>query len=197
MSEPPSHNLLTVKETAYDLRITTRRVYYLVRRGQIPAIKIGGTLRIKKYSLDQAILRQDKQGRSTVLVVDDDPDVQELFRIYFKKIRFGGVIVDTAKAAITILRKQKFDLMFLNLQLPETPGDQVYKRAKQIDANLNVIVITGSLDREVLHRILKVSPVTVLKKPLNVDELNQTATILGHNLARICGRVWIMTSHCA
>jgi CheY-like chemotaxis protein len=31
------------------------------------------------------------------------------------------------------LRKQKFDLMFLDLQLPDAPGDQVYKTAKQID----------------------------------------------------------------
>ena len=32
--------------------------------------------------------------------------------------------------------------MFLDLQLPDAPGDQVYKTAKQIDPDLNVIVIT-------------------------------------------------------
>jgi CheY-like chemotaxis protein len=104
-----------------------------VERGKIPPIKIGGTFKIKKYSLDQAIFRQNKESRPTVLAVDDDPDVQGLFRIFLKKIGFRGVVVATAKADITSLRKQKFYLMFVDLQLPEAPRDQIYESAMQID----------------------------------------------------------------
>jgi excisionase family DNA binding protein len=185
VSETPNHNLLTVKETAEYLRIPLPTVYYLVQRGQIPAIQIGGRWRIKKSSLDRDILRQDKQGQPTVLVVDDDPGLQELFKTFLKKIGFSRVVVGTAKEAISSLRKQKFDLMFLDLQLPDAPGDQVYKTAKQIDPDLNVIVITGYPDSEVLDRILQISPVTVLKKPLKIDQLNQTVKILGHTTARV------------
>ena len=185
VSETPNHNLLTVKETAEYLRIPLPTVYYLVQRGQIPAIQIGGRWRIKKSSLDRDILRQDKQGQPTVLVVDDDPGLQELFKAFFKKIGFSRVVVGTAKDAIASLRKQKFDLMFLDLQLPDAPGDQVYKTAKQIDPELNVIVITGYPDSEVLDRILQVSPVTVLKKPLKIEQLNQTVKILGHSNSRV------------
>jgi excisionase family DNA binding protein len=185
VSETPSHNLLTVKETAEYLRIPIPTVYYLVQRGQIPAIQIGGRWRIKKASLDRDILRQDKQGQPTVLVVDDDPDLQELFKSFLKKIGFSRVVVGTAKDAISSLRKQKFDLMFLDLQLPDAPGDQVYKTAKQIDPDLNVIVITGYPDSEMLDRILQISPVTVLKKPLKIEQLNQTVKILGHSTARV------------
>jgi len=184
MSETPSHNLLTVKETAEYLRIPLPTVYYLVQRGQIPAIQIGGRWRIKKSALDRDILRQDKQGQPTVLVVDDDADLQELFKAFLKKIGFSRVVVGTAKVAISSLRKQKFDLMFLDLQLPDAPGDQVYKTAKQIDPDLNVIVITGYPDSEMLDRILQISPVTVLKKPLKIEQLNQTVKILGHSIAR-------------
>ena len=185
MSKTPSHNLLTVKETAEYLRIPLPTVYYLVQRGQIPAIQIGGRWRIKKSALDRDILRQDKQGQPTVLVVDDDPDLQELFKAFLKKIGFSRVVVGTAKDAISSLRKQKFDLMFLDLQLPDAPGDQVYKTAKQIDPDLNVIVITGYPDSEMLDRILQISPVTVLKKPLKIEQLNQTVKILGHSTARV------------
>ena len=185
MSEAPVHNLLTVKETAEYLRIPLPTVYYLVQRGQIPAIQIGGRWRIKKSSLDRDILRQDKQGQPTVLVVDDDPDLQELFKAFLKKIGFSRVVVGTAKDAIHSLRKQKFDLMFLDLQLPDAPGDQVYKTAKQIDPDLNVIVITGYPDSEMLDRILQISPVTVMKKPLKVEQLNQTVKILGHTSSKV------------
>jgi excisionase family DNA binding protein len=180
VSEPSIHNLLTVKETAEYLRIPLPTVYYLVHCGKIPAIQIGGRWRIKKSSLDRDILRQDKQGQPTVLVVDDDPALQELFRTFLKKIGFSRVVVGTAKEAIRSLRKQKFDLMFLDLQLPDAPGDQVFATAKLIDPDLNVIVITGYPDSEILNRILQVSPVTVLKKPLKIEQLNQTVKILGH-----------------
>jgi len=181
VSETPIHNLLTVKETAEYLRIPLPTVYYLVQHGKIPAIQIGGRWRIKKSALDRDILRQDKQGRPTALVVDDDAGLQDLFRTFLKQIGFSRVVVGTAKEAIKSLRKQKFDLMFLDLQLPDAPGDQVYQTAKQIDPDLNVIVITGYPDSEILDRILQVSPVTVLKKPLKIEQLYQTVKILGHN----------------
>ena len=181
MSEIPIHNLLTVKETAEYLRIPLPTVYYLVQRGKIPGIQIGGRWRIKKSSLDRDILRQDKQGQPTVLVVDDDPGLRDLFRTFLKKIGFSRVVVGTAKEAIKSLRKQKFDLMFLDLKLPNAPGDQLFQTAKQIDPDLNVIVVTGYPDSEILDRILQISPVTVLKKPLKVEQLNQAVKILVHN----------------
>ena len=72
------------------------------------------------------------QGQPTVLVVDDDPDVQELFKSFLKKFGFSRVVVGTAKDAIASLRKQKFDLMFLDLQLPDAPGDQVYETRQTV-----------------------------------------------------------------
>ena len=107
MSEAPIHNLLTVKETAEYLRIPRPTVYYLVQRGQIPAIQIGGRWRIKKSSLDRDILREDKQGQPTVLVVDDDLSIQELFKTFLKKIGFSRVVVGTAKDAIQQFAKTK------------------------------------------------------------------------------------------
>jgi excisionase family DNA binding protein len=185
MSENPIHNLLTVKETAAYLRIPVPTVYHLAQRGQLPAIQIGGRWRIKKTALDQDILHQDKKGQPTVLVVDDDLGIQELFKTFLKATGFSRVVVGTAGEAIIRLGKQKFDLMFLDLQLPDAPGDQVFKTAKEIDPGLNVIVITGYPDSNVLDRILQISPVTVLKKPLKIEQLTRTVKILGHRTAPV------------
>ena len=61
----------------------------------------------------------------------------------------------------------------------------MYKTAKQIDPDLNVIVITGYPDSEMMDRILQISPVTVLKKPLKIEQLKQTVKILGHSTERV------------
>jgi len=174
------HNLLTVKETAKYLRIPLPTVYYLVQRGQLPAIQIGGRWRIKKASLDKDILKEDKAGQPTVLVVDDDESLQSLFKIFLKKIGFSRIVVGTVKDAIAALEKQKFDLLFLDLKLPDGPADDVYDVAKESDPNLPIVVITGYPDSEMLDRILAKGPVTVLKKPLKVEQLQQTVRILGH-----------------
>src|SRR6266576_3469480 len=132
------HNLLTVKETAKYLRIPLPTVYYLVQRGQLPAIQIGGRWRIKKNALDKDILKEEKSGQPTVLVVDDDQRLQNLFKLFLKKIGFSRVVVGTVKVAIAALEKQMLD------------------------------------------RILAKAPITVLKKPLKTEQLQQTVKILGH-----------------
>ncbi len=125
------HNLLTVKETAKYLRIPLPTVYYLVQRGQLPAIQIGGRWRIKKSSLDKDILKEDKSGQPTVLVVDDDESLQNLFKLFLRKIGFSRVVVGTVKEALAAIEKQKFDLVFLDLKLPDGPADDVYDAIKK------------------------------------------------------------------
>jgi excisionase family DNA binding protein len=180
---PSMHNLLTVKETAKYLRIPLPTVYYLVQRGQLPAIQIGGRWRIKKDSLDKDVLKEDRSGQPTVLVVDDDVSLQNLFKVFLKKIGFSRVVVGTVKEAIAALEKQRFDLLFLDLKLPDGPADDVYEAAKEIDPELPIVVITGYPDSHMLNRILTKGPIMVLKKPLKVDQLKQTVRILGHKEA--------------
>jgi excisionase family DNA binding protein len=174
------HNLLTVKETAKYLRIPLPTVYYLVQRGQLPAIQIGGRWRIKKSSLDKDILKEDKSGQPTVLVVDDDESLQNLFKLFLKKIGFSRVVVGTVKEALAALDKQKFDLIFLDLKLHDGPADDVYDMAKEQQPECPIIIITGYPDSEMLNRILAKGPITVLKKPLKVEQLKDTVRILGH-----------------
>ena len=113
-------------------------------------------------------------------VVDDDESLQSLFKIFLKKIGFSRIVVGTVKEAIAALEKQHFDILFLDLKLPDGPADDVYDAAKEADPELPIVVITGYPDSEMLDRILAKGPVTVLKKPLKVEQLQQTVRILGH-----------------
>ena len=176
----PMHNLMTVKETAAYLRIPLPTVYYLVQRGQLPAVQIGGRWRVKKDALDRDVLRNEEEGQPTVLVVDDDTGLQSMFKLFLKKQGFSRIVVGTGKDALTALQKQKFELCFLDLQLPDTTGDEIYKQAKKIQPELPIVIITGYPDSQMLDNLLKLGPVTVLKKPLDVETLQQTLRLLGH-----------------
>src|SRR5687767_8846428 len=80
--------LMTTKEAAEYLNIPLPTVYYLVQRGKLPGIHIGGRWRIKRSLLDRDVLRKDgdsSSGQPTVLVVDDDPALQAHFKQFLKK----------------------------------------------------------------------------------------------------------------
>jgi len=181
--DSPAHNLMTVKETAEYLRIPLPTVYYLVQRGQLPAIQIGGRWRVKRDILDRDILRNEEHGQPAVLVVDDDEDLQNMFKLFLKKNGYSRLVVGTGKDAIAALEKQKFGLCFLDLQLPDVPGDQVYSVLKEKHPDTPVVIITGYPDSEIMNNILKYGPVTVLKKPLRVDNLQETLKHLGRKVA--------------
>ncbi len=172
--------LMTVKETAEYLRIPLPTVYYLVQRGQLPAIQIGGRWRIKRSLLDRDILRKEESGQPTVLVVDDDPALQSLFKQFLKKAGFSRIVVGSGAEAMTHVEKQSFDLVFLDLKLPDIAGDELYANIKELHPDLPIVIITGYPDSEMLTKILAKGPVTVIKKPVEFDQLNQTVRQLGH-----------------
>ncbi len=151
-----------------------------MQRGQLPAVQIGGRWRIKRSLLDRDILRNEEAGQPTVLVVDDDSSLQALFKQYLKKAGFGRVVVGSGAEAIAQVQKQNFDLVFLDLKLPDMPGDEVYSKLKEFSADLPIVIITGYPDGEILSKILSCGPVTVLKKPVEFEQLNQTIKAHGH-----------------
>ncbi len=172
--------LMTVKETAEYLRIPLPTVYYLVQRGQLPAVQIGGRWRIKRSLLDRDVLKTEGSGQPTVLVVDDDAQLQTIFKQFLKKAGFGRIVVGSGAEAISYAEKQKFDLVFLDLQLPDFSGDEVYVRLKDLHPDLPIVIITGYPDSEILSKILQLGPVMVIKKPIELEMLNKTVKQLGH-----------------
>jgi len=173
--------LMTVKETSLYLRIPVPTVYYLVQRGQLPAVQIGGRWRIKRLLLDRDVLKSETSGgQPTVLVVDDDSGLQAVFKQFLKKAGFGRIVVGTGAEAISHAEKQKFDLVFLDLQLPDMSGDEVYLRIKEIHPDLPIIIITGYPDSEILSRILRNGLIMVIQKPIDFDMLNRTIKQIGH-----------------
>jgi excisionase family DNA binding protein len=184
MADEAPPELMTVKETAEYLRIPLPTVYYLVQRGQLPAIQIGGRWRIKRSLLDRDVLRENSAGQPTVLVVDDDSSLQHLFKEFLKKAGFSRVVVGTGAEAIQQAEKRAFDLVFLDLKLPDVPGDELYKILKGLHPDMPIVIITGYPDSELLSKILQSGPVTVIQKPIDFEQLNRTVRQLGHKGAQ-------------
>lgn len=174
--------LLTVKETAAYLSIPRPTVYYLVQRGKLPAIQIGGRWRVKKGALDK-LMGTEGGLKSKIpprlLVIDDDLGIRKLFATCFEKAGFQFLTVEDAKNVDAALQSGPFDLIFLDLQLPDAGGDEVFFEIRKRLPEIPVVIITGYPDSAMLDRILETGPITVLKKPLSLSQIHQTVRILG------------------
>lgn len=163
---------LTLEEAADYLQIPLSRICSLIEQGQLEAVRSGG-----RWHIDRSILQtlaSEMPGsiaQPKVLVIDDDPSIQALFQKFLAHLGLEHLEARSGKAALSVLRSTKVDLVFLDLKLSDLSGDSVFAQMQALHPGLPTAIITGYPDSEILSRILTHGPVIVIKKPLDLEQL--------------------------
>ena len=125
----------------------------------------------------------DKQ-KSRVLVVDDERNVLLTYRMLLEQEGYDATASLTAKEAIRLLEKQKFDILLCDLSLEEKrTGFEVINAARERDADVPAVLLTGYASPEAAE-YAKANDVAVLYKPIEIEEFLKTiATLLKENHA--------------
>ena len=89
-----------------------------------------------------------RAGRMTmrILVVDDDALMRETLRDILEDAGFQIMTAGRVSEALEVLGAQAFDLMLVDLNLPDGAGTALALEARQKRANLRVILMTGEAD---------------------------------------------------
>ncbi len=85
-----------------------------------------------------------------------------------------GFDVETAsggREAVALIRKQKFDLILLDLRMPEGDGFDVLRFLNEQGSHIPVIVLTGVDDVSIAGECVKLGAADYLTKPYNFHEL--------------------------
>ena len=82
------------------------------------------------------------KDRPEILVVDDDPNIRELERLYLEKENFTVRTAADGRQALEKFRKQPPDLILLDVMLPETDGYEVLKSVRK-SGSIPVIMVTA------------------------------------------------------
>ena len=78
-----------------------------------------------------------------VLVVDDDPDICKYLKDILSRKRYKTTIVDCGREAIKSVNQTDYDIVLLDLSLPDIEGYKVMVHIKQKNPETIVIIITG------------------------------------------------------
>jgi two-component system, OmpR family, alkaline phosphatase synthesis response regulator PhoP len=79
---------------------------------------------------------------NTILVVDDEPKIVRLARDYLEKNGFRVVTADDGQSALTTARREKPDLIVLDLMMPGMDGREVCKILRR-DSAVPIIMLTA------------------------------------------------------
>jgi two-component system response regulator (stage 0 sporulation protein F) len=176
--------LLTTKEVASYLKLRPETVLRGVKKGEIPAIKVGGHFRFDKKQID-AWLQNNSTSKKRILVIDDDEPIRKLFKETLEKNNYHVLTVDSGSQALKLVHSWNFDLIFLDLKMPVMDGVETFRKIRRIDKNIPVVIITGYTAGEMLKKALKQAPFGVMKKPFGAkDILRSTENFLNGTKGR-------------
>ena len=163
--------LLSSKEIGEYLNLKQVTVRRKAAKGEIPATKIGYHFRFDKREID-AWLLQNRPGRLLhILVIDDEPMVGQLFKDSLNETGFQVTTTLSSLEALELIGSRYFDLIFLDLVMPELDGVEIFKRIREAGKNVPVTIITGYPDSNLMNKALGYGPVTILKKPFTGDAI--------------------------
>src|SRR3989338_207059 len=110
--------------------------------------------------------------KKRILVVDDEEGMLEVCSDSLKTL--PQVFVATEKrglAAFQRLGEEKYDLLLVDLKMPEIDGLEMLKRAKRIDPDMAVMMMTAFPAIETAVEAVKEGAFDYLVKPFTPDQL--------------------------
>jgi CheY-like chemotaxis protein len=109
---------------------------------------------------------------STVLIIEDDPDIRELERLMLSHSGHGVLVAANGREALDVLERLRPTLILLDLMMPVMDGLTflVERRRRGLAADVPVICISAAGD-QALRRAQDLGALECIPKPADVDDL--------------------------
>lgn len=108
-----------------------------------------------------------------ILVVDDDKEIARLVRRYLEEARYAVLVVYDGETAVQALRREVFDLVVLDLGLPDRDGWDITRLIRSDDRlnTLPIIMLTARIDDSDKIIGLELGADDYIPKPFNAREV--------------------------
>ncbi|MDD2689038.1 MAG: response regulator [Candidatus Omnitrophica bacterium] len=110
-----------------------------------------------------------------LLIVDDEMDIREFAANFFRKRKIDTVTAASGEEALSILEKEKADLVLLDIMMDGIDGIETLRRIRQRDKDVKVIMVTGRKpsDEDSFEKCRELGVADYIHKPLQLEELER------------------------
>ncbi len=109
-----------------------------------------------------------------VLLVDDAPDVREMISDFLKMEGYQVVTASNGLEALQVLEKEKPEAAIVDIEMPEMNGLEFSKKVLSQNPNFPIVIISAYVEKYSMDYISKIGIKTILRKPINLNELAQS-----------------------
>lgn len=112
-------------------------------------------------------------GTEHILVIDDEEAVRLSIQRTLEHLGYTVDAASTGAEGIVLFSgaPRRYSLIILDMMMPKMPGDEVFRRLREIDGGAKVLIASGYSSENRARRILDEGGLGYIQKPFAVDEL--------------------------
>jgi DNA-binding NtrC family response regulator len=113
-----------------------------------------------------------KNNKAKILVVDDESIVRELFEKFLSKQGYEVILASGSKEALGKVERDEYDLVIIDLKMPQMNGVEFLKEVKRFRKDLIVIIVTGYATIEDAKDAITQGCFDYITKPFDIGEVS-------------------------
>ncbi|VTS04446.1 PAS domain S-box protein [Tuwongella immobilis] len=117
------------------------------------------------------------EAYNSVLVIDDDPQIQSLLRFAMEQDGHPCLTTDSAETALTWLAYRTFGVVIVDLSLPGLGGLEFLAELSKLEIDTIPIVITASTDVDSVIQATRLGAINYLNKPIKLELLRRVVDL--------------------
>ncbi|HLK17981.1 MAG TPA: sigma-54 dependent transcriptional regulator [Bryobacteraceae bacterium] len=110
-------------------------------------------------------------SKGSILVVDDESEIREGLELLLKTEGYQVAMAETGQSGLTRLEERPYDLLLLDVSLPDRNGLEMLKDIRLHDPHLPIVLITAYGSIEMARAAFKNGAMDYITKPWSNDEL--------------------------
>jgi DNA-binding NtrC family response regulator len=110
-------------------------------------------------------------SKGSILVVDDESEIREGLEVLLKGEGYGVASAENGESGLAKLEEHPFDLLLLDVSLPDRNGLDMLKEIRRRDPDLSVVLITAYGSIDMARAAFKNGAMDYITKPWSNDEL--------------------------
>jgi len=127
----------------------------------------------KPFDIDKiiAIIEELLHEKTLILVVDDQFNVRETLKAILEHKGYRVATAKDSAEAIEMVKKKHYDIIFLDIKLPDMNGVETFEQVKKIDPQAVVIMMTGYSVDDLVRRAISQGAYTCIYKPFDMENI--------------------------